>query len=156
MIDVEMIDIETLKWMTREIPPLHQQAWLSKAIDILREDFRQIGEMIPKEIHLSVNYPGRGVPLSLLGMHWKIDDQHYINIKPSMNGLMALDLLVHELVHVVVDELGHGGQFSVVAKAIGLDDTGSTAAAKEVLLKRLREIQEILGSYPLVTDCLEE
>jgi hypothetical protein len=42
-----------------------------------------------------------------------------------------------------------------LATAIGLDDNGPTALAKKPLMKRLIQIRNTLGSYPLVFDCLE-
>lgn len=81
---------------------------------------------------------------------------HWLYINPTVDGLTALDILVHELVHASIEEDGHGEQFMEVASAIGLDDKGPSAGAEVILLKRLRDIQEMLGSYPLVFDCLEE
>ena len=70
-----------------------------------------------------------------------------------MDGITALDILVHELVHAAVGcECGHSETFYTIADAIGLDNGGITASAEEVLLKRLRDIQEILGPYPEVFD----
>jgi hypothetical protein len=95
-----------------------------------------------------------------LGLHQMLTPPnkpwHVIHINPTVNGLWALDILVHEMVHSVVCREGHGMRFQQVAAAIGLDDTGVTAGAEEVLLKRLRDIHEILGSYPLVFDCVED
>ncbi len=50
------------------------------------------------------------------------------------------------------EESGHGGMFRRVAEAIGMDGGGMTSGAEECLLRRLREIQQTLGSYPLVFD----
>lgn len=151
-----MTDIETLRWTAREILPLKQRDWLLKALEILREDFLQIGEMIPDDIDVFVEYPIYWeISDNWLGTYWSIDKDIYIN--PSVNGLWALDILVHELVHAVVGgAVGHDKEFQTIAAAIGLDDTGITAGAEAVLLKRLKDIQETLGSYPLVFDCVEE
>ena len=157
-----MTDIETLRWTSQEILPIHQGEWLGKAMEMLRVDFDQIGVPIPKEIDISVDYPDGRLPYNWLGTYrrryWDGGPiiQHRIFINPTVDGLMALDILVHELVHAVVDDTGHGDEFMEIASAIGLDDDGPTAGAEEVLLKRLRDIQETLGSYPLVFVCLEE
>jgi hypothetical protein len=150
-----MTELETLRWTAKEILPRKQADWLTKAVEILREDFNQIGEPFSK-ITIIVDYPYGGLSLSWLGSYRYTKQTIFIN--PTVGGLMALDILVHELVHAVVPvtEPAHGERFHEVAAAIGLDDDGPTAGAEEVLLKRLREIQEILGSYPLVFDCLEE
>ena len=157
-----MTEIETLQWTAHEILPKQQSEWLGRAMEMLRVDFDQIGVPIPEDIIISVNYPDARLPYNWLGTYrrryWDSGPitQHKIFINPTVDGLMALDILVHELVHAVVKETGHDGEFMEIAIAIGLDDDGPCAGAEEVLLKRLREIQEILGSYPLVFDCLEE
>jgi hypothetical protein len=124
-------------------------------MEILKEDFNQIGESF-SGITILVEYPYNEPSFDWLGTYRY--NEHSIFINPTVGGLMALDILVHELVHSVVPlgEPGHGERFHEIAAAIGLDDDGPTAGAEEVLLKRLREIQKILGSYPLVFDCLEE
>lgn len=148
-------DLETITWVAREILPLHQRDWLFKAMDILKLDFQQIGEIFPEGIIITVDYPNREIPHNWLGQYWT---QRYDNglifrvifINPSLGGLQALDTLVHELVHAVVNDFEHGEQFLEVAKAIGLNNTGPSASAKEVLWERLGEIKETLGRYPTV------
>lgn len=154
-------DHETILWVAREILPLHQRDWLLKAMDILKLDFQQIGEIFPGDILIKVEYPGCNIPYSWLGMYRMITNfsltpdepdliRRWIFINPSVDGLLALDVLVHELVHAVVSVSGHGERFLEVAKAIGLDNRGPSAGAEEVLLERLRDIEEILGRYPTV------
>ena len=149
-----MTDIETLRWTAEEILPLRQAEWLTDAMDMLQHDFAHIGQPFP-DLDILVMYPFGEVGISWLGsyMRWG-PDYHRIYINPTVDGLEALDILVHELVHaaVHVTDPGHGAIFYLVAEAIGLDDTGPYAAAKEALLKRLREIYEILGNYPLLLD----
>ncbi len=156
-----MTDIETLAWTAREILPLYQRDWLTKAMEILKWDFEQIGEAYSGAIDIRVDFPDRGIHLAWLGMYCRDTVDHAtgdgvfrrIFINPTVDGLTALDVLVHELVHAVTEEEGgHGGMFRRVAKAIGMDDGGMTSGAEEDLLRRLREIQQTLGSYPLVFD----
>jgi hypothetical protein len=159
-----MIELEILEWTAREILPATQADWLSKGMEILRWDFEQIGYKIPNEIPIFVEFPDKptylGVSIGWLGQcQWKNDvngnPSYKILINPTLDGISALDVLTHEMVHAAVgSECGHGEQFYVIADAIGLDNTGVMAGAEEVLLKRLRDIQEILGPYPLVTDCV--
>ncbi len=147
--------IETFRWTAKEILPLKQADWLLKAIEILRGDFERIGEIFPEVILIRVEYPNSNIAYSWLGTYrWYYDDRHSIFVNPSSDGLAALDILVHELVHAVGIP-DHGEQFHRVAAAIGMSGGGITACAEKVLLKRLREIQMTLGSYPLITDCLE-
>ncbi len=155
-----MTDIETLRKMAQENLPIRQCNWLDRAMDMLRIDFAQIGESVPKKICIVVDYPEYIPVPNWQGCYclrwWFCHKQHWIYINPSEDGLTALDILVHEMIHAIVDEPGHGPGFMKVAAAIGLDAKGPSAAAEEVLLKRLREIQEMLGPYPVVFDCLEK
>ncbi len=168
-----MTDIETLRWTAREILPIRQSEWLDRAVDTLRVDFAQIGETFTDNITIFSQYPEGNERLSdgWLGQYFATgcptsENLHHswILINPTVNGLLALDILVHELVHAVagiIEELpsgrwdNHGPRFHVVAAAIGMDDTGPTAGAKKELLRRLREVQESLGPYPVIFDCLE-
>ncbi len=155
-----MTDIETLRWTVENILPAQQSDWLHKGMKILRVDFEQIGETLPQVIWIVVDYPdGEDSDSSWLGRYTSRvftdgppeSSLHCIHINPTVDGLMALDILVHELVHAVTpdDEGDHGERFMEVATAIGLDADGPIAAAEGVLLKRLKDIQEILGSYPI-------
>ena len=128
---------------------------------ILEWDFENIGEPFPGDIDIRVDFPGRNIHTCWLGLyrHKYVDHAtdegifRRIFINPTIDGLMALDVLVHELVHAVTEEEGgHGGMFKRVARAIGMDDRGSASGAEKDLLQRLREIQQRLGSYPLVFD----
>ncbi len=150
-----MTDLETLRWTARTILPLHQSDWLTKAVEILERDFGMVGEEYPGDIDIRVDFPGWGIGTAWLGTYHRNAEVgiRRIFINPTIGGLLALDVLVHELVHAVTEEGGgHGGMFMRVAKAIGMDDGGTTAGAKEDLLQRLRDIQQTLGSYPLVFD----
>ncbi len=154
------MNIETLRLTAKEILPKQQSKWLDRALEMLRPDFDQIGMPIPEYINIVVNYPRRALSYSWLGTwncYWSVDDDpdfHTIFINPTVDGLYALNILIHELVHATTND-GHGNRFREVAAAIGLND-GGTSAAEEALLKRLKDIQMELGPYPLVTDCLEE
>lgn len=131
---------------------MNRQAWLMKAVDILRHDFWQIGETVPKNISVYPTWTNDNYPRDYLGVciEHRLTGVYEIYIIPDIdNPLKALDVLVHELVHCVVGvRCGHDEQFQRVATAIGLDDDGLTAFAEEVLLGRLRGIREILGMYP--------
>ncbi len=164
-----MNDFETIRWTAQEILPLKQSEWLSNATDMLREDFKQIRETFPDEIHITVDYPSTEVSYSWLGQYQETFEmpergnlsvitemtQYHIFVNPTVDGLLSLEILVHELVHAVAGaEAGHGEHFREVAAAIGVR-MFCCVGAKKVLLRRLRDIQEILGAYPLVTDYLE-
>lgn len=154
-------ELELVLDRARYILPGEQAKWLTRGMDILRADFEDIGETLPKNLQIIVDFWDTNISYSWLGCHnrtYRTDGspQHCIFVNPTVNGLFALDILVHELVHAVTPWSVHGDHFLAVAEAIGLDDSGSTALADEDLLNRLKDIQEILGSYPLVLDFVEK
>jgi len=129
---------------------MDRQAWLMKAIDILRHDFRRIGETVPEEISVFPNWPIDNYLRDYLGVciQYRLSSRYEVYIIPLIdNGLRVLEVLVHELVHCVVGGRdGHGKQFQRVAMAIGLNSTRSHSL--EILSERLREVEQILGTYP--------
>lgn len=166
-----MTDIETLRWTAEHLLPLQQADWLTKAMEILRKDFQRIGETFPDSIDIVFDFYPYSGNMGILWMGCYSDsysDSHcvrkggkpvtshpQIHINPTLTSLCALDILVHELVHAATPEnLGHSKRFREVAAAIGMDDKGTASGAEEVLLKRLVEIRNILGPFPLVTDCV--
>ena len=133
---------------------MNRQAWLIKAVDILKYDFWQIGETIPK---VEVAW-FEGLELSETTMgtctekftHKRGDTVMFITVNPRLNeAVEVLAVLVHELIHAAIGvDHYHDEKFCRVAAAIGLDDGGPTIPAEGVLLERLREISEQLGAYP--------
>lgn len=132
-----------------------RQSWLMAAVDMLKFDFWQIGETIPK---LSVDLAWFGAPPceNTLGCCMAIlepdgsESSIRISVSPAIGlAMMVLEVLVHELVHATVGVAhGHDEEFCRVSAAIGLEDTGIHALAEEVLLERLSKIKQKLGAYP--------
>lgn len=60
----------------------------------------------------------------------------------------VLPTLVHELVHVVVPEPGHRGEFRRVALAVGLEGKMASSVAGNELCQKLNAIARQLGPYP--------
>ncbi len=141
--------------------PRHRRRWLTRAIYILRRDFRQIGETFAEGIVPRAEIPC-SASISWLGTYRVVTYQHNfcadrtIFINPTIHGLDALDVLVHELVHAATEAHGanHGEEFMSVAAAIGLSDTGPTAYAETKLLLRLVKVEKYLGRYPMPEDLI--
>ena len=133
-----------------------REEWLLDAIDILREDFADHAT-IPEKVRVTCGWPSRGgraEKKKVLGECWPpkcSEDGHTeVFIAPTLaEGIEALAVLVHELVHAAVgcDE-GHKGEFRTVAKALGLTGKMTATSAGETLLVRLRQIESELGTYP--------
>jgi len=123
-----------------------RDAWLLEAIELLREDFSSVGTPIPHNIRVISGRPS----IEFIAEH--IDDfadDYVIVISSKLEGLEALETLVHELVHTTLDSgAGHGDRFRVVAEAIGLEGEMTSTFAGKSLLSRLRDIELELGAYP--------
>ena len=138
---------------------MNRQTWLLEAVDILKHDWGQVGETVPEKISVFPTWQ-KCYPRTYRGVYiqYRLSGKIKIYIDPRIDaGLEVLDVLSHELVHCVAGGQGrHGREFHRVATVIGLTK-GSTlnATAGEALLKRLREIQEMLGEYP-TCKCIKE
>ena len=67
----------------------------------------------------------------------------------SSEPLIALEILVHELVHAIDDcQSGHRGNFRLIAKAIGLEGRMSQTQASPSLRSKLAIVAENLCEFP--------
>ena len=135
-----------IKYETRE-------QWLTAAVDMLRPEFViKAGVMVP-DVRVSVGFPGGAHPVQTIGQCWKPvateDGVSQIYINPIIGeATRALDVLIHELVHAVWPDAGHGKAFRDVAVAMGLTGKMTATTAGEELQDRLTQMVEELGDYP--------
>jgi hypothetical protein len=134
-----------------------REEWLVAATNMLRKDFSAIDAEIPEKVHVTCGWPSKGGRPGVkqrIGECWKPEcseggyTEMFIN--PMLGeGLEALDVLVHELVHATLGcEGGHKGPFRTTALAIGLEGKMTATVAGKTLLVRLHEIIAELGDYP--------
>jgi hypothetical protein len=132
---------------------MNREQWLTLATERLRKDlFKRHDADIP-EVRLSVGFPGGGSARKRIGEYWHAkaceDLVPQIFISPVLSdGVEALDVLVHELVHACTPGAGHGRAFKRLALRVGL--TGkmrSTVAGPDLKAEFGRMIAEI-GVYP--------
>ncbi|WP_157837088.1 SprT-like domain-containing protein [Geminisphaera colitermitum] len=132
--------------------PKDREAYLMRAAELLREDFRAAGSDIPP-VRLSVGFPKRGGK-SAIGSCWKReaskDGAFQIFISPVLeDSIEALAALAHELCHACTDCTGHGSDFGRIARAIGLEGKLTATYAGPKLTARLNALIEgELGKYP--------
>jgi len=134
-----------------------REEWLTSAIDILRPDFTELDATIPDSVRVTCGWPsqgGRPGRKQRIGECWppscSEDDTTEMFINPMLgDGVEALEVLVHELVHAAVGcDAGHKGPFRTVAKGIGLEGKMTATRAGETLRAKLEGIAESLGDYP--------
>ncbi len=136
---------------------INREAYLQKAIDLLRPDFHTAGFSLPENIRVSVGFPSRGAlgtKKRTLGECWSskaaTDKSHAIFISPLMGKAdEVLAVLVHEACHAAVGvECKHKGAFRKAALAMGLEGKMTSTVAGQALKTRLEEVAALLGPYP--------
>ncbi len=147
------------KYATRE-------EWLTAAVAALAPRFALVGATIPA-VRVSVGWPGgRGRKNSVIGQCWassaSSDNVAQLFISPVLDAAVGtlktettpgtegvLDVLVHELVHAVDDNAsGHKGEFTKLAKSLGLVGKMTATTAGPELTAALTVIEAELGPYP--------
>ena len=133
-----------------------REEWLLSAAKLLRTDF-EAHATIPEKVRVTCGWPSRGgraEKKKVLGECFPpecSEDGHFeVFVAPTIGeGVEALEVLTHELVHTAVGtECGHKGEFRVVAKALGLEGKMTSTSAGEILMVRLKQIESELGEYP--------
>lgn len=134
-------------------PSLTREEWLEAAIKLLVSDFKKHAVIIPN-CRVSVGFGlGRGSRNKIIGQHWHpraaSDNSSQIFISPILSdGIQALETLVHELIHAVYPDDGHGKSFKQLARSLGLEGKLTATKAGASLKARLEAIEAVLGSYP--------
>ena len=131
-----------------------RETWLTEGADqILSDIFKNEADNIPK-YRVACGYPPRHRGGKVMGVCINAsvsnDETFEVFINPSIeDGLTALDILTHELVHVVdMNESGHKGNFVRIARKIGLEGKPTECRAGYKLSKELKSISDRLGKYP--------
>ncbi|WP_343955567.1 hypothetical protein, partial [Nonomuraea longicatena] len=134
-----------------------REAWLHRAVEILRPRYVALGLPIPERLHLSIGYgyKGRGgesrtIEGFCVTRFGSKDGVNHIFISPEIEETWrVLAVLMHELIHAGDDcASGHKGTFARVAKALGFKGKMTTTDPNEALIKDLKIIADELGEYP--------
>lgn len=103
-----------------------REDWLNAAVSALRPLFAEQGFELADKIRVSCGWPGGRRKAAAIGQCWaqaaSTDGTFEIFISPVLDeGMRVLDILVHELCHVIAGiGNGHKGAFVRVAKAMHL------------------------------------
>ena len=136
----------------------NRETYLQNAITELRPLFKHHGFPVPKLVKVTCGWPSKSAGRSnkrRVGECWDKTasaDKKTTNIIISMvieDGVAALDILAHELVHAAVgNEHAHKGPFKTLARAIGLEGKLTATTAGVELTKTLKAIVKKIGKYP--------
>lgn len=132
-----------------------REQWLEKAVKELQARVFKGHAKLPK-VRVSTGFPSSGGTRSknaTIGEFWNSkaceDKVPQIFISPSISeGVRALDVLVHELVHACVPDAGHRAPFKKIAVAVGLEGKMTATYAGDELESKLKAIVKKLGKYP--------
>jgi hypothetical protein len=134
-----------------------REAWLHRAIEVLRPRFEEIGLPLPERMHVSVGFGlgrARAESKHILGQCWARftsgDGVNHIFISPMEGDPVAmLGTLIHELIHAADDcQSGHRGPFAKAATQLGLVGKMTATVAGAELAAELIVIAELLGEFP--------
>lgn len=142
-----------------------REEWLQRGISALRERFANAGHALPEVVHVSVGFPSRhalrGARKLVIGQCWhgeqSTDGNCHVFISPLLaSGVEALDILVHELAHVVTPRPKdtskrynpHGPAFVKVGKAVGLTEGKPTSLGAGSELRTFLERLNAECAYP--------
>ena len=132
-----------------------REEYLVKAVSLVRGFFDRSGHALPKELRVSVGFPGGGSARKRIGEHWhpksSRDGVSQIFISPVLDdSYQVLDVLCHELVHSVYPSDGHRKGFAKACKALGMSKPWKTASVprESNLGGLLKLIEQYIGRYP--------
>lgn len=131
---------------------MNRETWLHAAVDRMTPWFEEQGHKVPL-LRVAVSFPTTGAKGAAIGQCHvgSVDGVPQLMIHPAIDdGVRALDILLHEVVHAVVGvDAQHGAPFGRLARSLGL--TGkmtATVATPELAWNLERMVRLGLGPYP--------
>lgn len=126
-----------------------REVWLIKAAELMRPWFKQ---SVPP-IRVSVGWSSKGSRSKRIGEHWHpraaTDGVSQIFISPVLdNPEEALSTLLHEMIHAIVPDDGHGKLFKRIALDVGFMMPMRSTPPSPELKSKLNELLTELGPYP--------
>lgn len=134
-----------------EAPTLNREAWLSRAVDVMRAEFREHEIIVPPKVRVSIGFPGGASPRKRIGECWHggmADGIPHIYVSPVIDSpVRVLDVLTHELLHAAMPDAGHKAPFARAAVLVGLEGKPTATYAGPELQTRLEALAATLGPF---------
>lgn len=134
-----------------------REAWLNRAVDLVRPRFEELGSPIPEKVKVSIGW-SKGSKANVVGTCWPPEassDGETVNIflVPTRGQDEVTDVcgtLIHELQHAAVGtEHAHKGPFVTLNRQMGfLGKPTSSAEKSPELLAWIEELLVELGPFP--------
>lgn len=129
-----------------------REAWLLAGIELMRPWFTEKGHALPAVVRASCGFAlgSRKAIGQAWGNELCSDGAPAVFVSPVIaNPVRALDILLHELVHVALPaKVKHGRPFSKLAGELGLVKPWTATTASPELKERLNAFAGKLGTYP--------
>ena len=142
---------------------VNREDWLNSVIEIYKPIFKEQGYDLPENIRISCGFPSSGGKSGkVIGVVHSKDDSdggvYEIFINPMVSdSVRVIGVTVHEICHIVVDQLTggemletqHKSPFGEVAGKMGLEKPWkATTESEEFIVKAQSFIDTVLGEYP--------
>ncbi len=131
----------------------NREFWLSNAVEGLQNIFTSSGLKVPP-VRVSCGFASSGCRSKHIGECWtresNSDGINQIFISPMLDdSVLVLETLTHELCHAVDNcQSGHGKEFKLIARAVGLQGPMRSTNAGPLLLNSLKNLSTKIGRYP--------
>lgn len=130
-----------------------REAWLQRAIKMMRPGIEAAGLELPETVHASFGWPSRGGLSSknrTIGQCWHCETSEdgfpHVFISPLIEeDVEVLAVLLHELIHACGIK-GHRGDFARPARALGLEGKMTATVPGDGLREELTRMAQKLGA----------
>ena len=131
----------------------NREAWLERVARIVERDLFKVKNIPCNPFKVSTGFPAGGSALKRIGECWFAeatkDGIAQVFINPTIeNSSRAIDILIHEMIHVAYPTAGHKGNFKKAALALGLTGKMTATTAGPELSEWILDVIEQVGEYP--------
>ena len=122
--------------------------WLELAYQLIRRDLLPEA---PHKCNVTLGFPGIGSKNKTIGSSWNgFSDGGFISIHPKLGNdkNRILDVLAHEMIHVIHPLDGHRKRFRELAVRIGLEGKMTATVAGEAFKQWIDKIMPELPPWP--------
>ena len=133
-----------------------REEWLGAAVTALRPRFKAAGYAIPAKVRVSCGWPTIGAISRRnrrIGECWPATSSEGKCVEMFISPTEAkshsvLGTLVHELIHAVLPNAGHGPKFKRAMAALGLIGKATATNEGAELKREIAVVVKELGKYP--------
>jgi hypothetical protein len=133
-----------------------REAWLEASVKALRPKFKAAGYPIPAKVRVSCGWPATGGTSRRnrrIGECWPATSSEGKVVEMFVSPTEAkshnvIGTLVHELIHAVLPDAGHGPKFKSAMHSLGLIGKATATDEGAELKREIAVLARGLGKYP--------